>query len=107
MENSYLILGIICASVFTLLTRVIPFVFFENKKPTRTFKYIEMYMPSMIMVILIFYSLRNVDFMLYSYGLPEIVGILIAACVHIVFKQALLSIVIATIAYMYMVQVII
>lgn len=107
MSSKYLLIGIIVAFAATFLTRVIPFVLFANKKPGKTLRYIEIYLPVMIMIILVFYALRDVKFSIYPFGLPEIIGIILAVCVHLVARQALLSIVIATGAYMYIIQFIV
>lgn len=107
MSEKYLFIGIIVAFLATFLTRVIPFVVFAKRKPGKTLRYIELYLPVMIMIILVFYAIKDVGFSLYPYGVPELVGISIAMVVHLLFRQALLSIVIATAVYMFMVQVVI
>lgn len=104
MSEKYLFIGIIVAFLATFLTRVTPFVVFAKRKPGKTLRYIEIYLPVMIMIILVFYALRDVKFSIYPFGLPEIIGIVVAMSVHILTKQALLSIVIATTIYMYIVQ---
>ena len=104
METSYLVGAIFVASVMTYLTRIIPFWFFRKKEPSQLIKYIEWNMPVMIMVILIFYALRDVVWESYPYGLSEIVGVFIAVFVHVKFKNALLSIFLATFTYMILIQ---
>jgi len=61
-------------------------------------------MPLMIMVILIFYAIRDVNWSSYPNGLPEIIGIFTAMLFHLKFKNGLLSIFVATIFYMFLVQ---
>lgn len=107
MDNTYLFFGILVAFGATFLTRVIPFVWFSKRKPSPILGYIEISMPVMIMIILVFYAIRDLEFQLYPYGIPELIGIALAAIIHLVFKQALLSIVIATISYMVIVQFVI
>ncbi len=104
MSNSYLTISIAVAAFATYLTRVLPFVFFRKKEPSATLKYIEWNMPVMIMVILIFYALRDVSWSLYPYGISEIIGVLIAGALHIKYKNALLSIFVATVVYMFLIQ---
>ena len=104
METSYLVGAIIAASLMTYLTRVIPFVFFRKKEPTALIKYIEWNMPVMIMVILVFYALKDVKWEVYPYGTAEIIGVFVAAAVHVKFKNALLSIFLATLIYMILIQ---
>lgn len=104
METSYLIGAIFIASIMTYITRITPFLFFRKKEPSQLIKYIEWNMPVMIMVILVFYALRDVKWEAYPYGLSEIIGVFIAAAIHVKFKNALLSIFLATLTYMILVQ---
>lgn len=104
MESSYIIGSIIIATIATYLTRVIPFVFFAKKEPSALVRYIEWNMPLMIMVILIFYALKDVQWAQYPYGLAEILGITVAAFVHVRFGNALVSIISATAIYMLLIQ---
>jgi len=106
METSYLIGAIIAASFMTYLTRVIPFVFFRKKEPSALIKYIEWNMPVMIMVILVFYALKDVKWETYPYGMAEIIGVFVATFVHIKYKNALLSIFLATLTYMVLIRLI-
>ena len=104
MNNTYIIFGILVASLATYATRKLPFLIFDKKKPSPLIIHIETYMPQMIMVILIFYAIRNVEFGEYPYGISEIVGIIVAGAIHLKFRNSLLSIVIATTLYMFLVQ---
>lgn len=104
MESSYLIAGIVIATIMTYLTRVIPFLFFRTKEPSPLIKYIEWNMPVMIMVILVFYALKDVSWAIYPYGLAEIIGVGVTIISYLRFKNALLSIFLATIIYMILIQ---
>ena len=104
MQDSYIIGAIVVAMVATFATRIIPFLLFRSKEPSALMKYIEINMPVMIMVILVFYALKDVKWEQYPYGLPELLGVGIAMGLHLKFKNALLSIFIATLAYMLCVQ---
>ncbi len=104
METSYLVGAILVASIMTYFTRIMPFIFFRKKEPSAVIKYIEWNMPVMIMVILVFYALKDVLWELYPYGIPELIGIVVAGLLHIKYKNALLSIFVATLLYMVLVQ---
>ena len=104
MESSYLIGAIIVATVATYTTRIIPFLLFRNREPSPLIRYIELNMPVMIMVILVFYALKDVKWEVYPYGLAEIIGVGIAILLHVKFKNALLSIFAATLVYMVLIQ---
>lgn len=104
MESSYLIGAIIVASLATYTTRIIPFLLFRTREPSPLIKYIELNMPLMIMVILVFYALKEVKWESYPYGLAELIGVGVATLLHVRFKNALLSIFIATLVYMFLIQ---
>ncbi len=104
MQSSYLISGIAVAIIATYMTRVIPFVFFAKKKPSPLIRYVEWNMPLMIMVILVFYALKDVKWAQYPYGMAEIIGVIIAILVYTKFNNALLSIIISTATYMFLIQ---
>lgn len=104
MESSYLIGTIIVASIATYTTRIIPFLLFRTREPSPLVKYIELNMPLMIMVILVFYALKDVTWEIYPYGIAEIIGVIVAIALHVKFKNALLSIFVATLVYMFFIQ---
>lgn len=105
MNDTYLVIAIFVATLATFATRLIPFLFYAKKEPGETIKYIELYMPMMIMVILVFYAVRNVVFTEYPYGAPELIGIIVAGSLHLKFKNALFSVIVSTIIYMILIQV--
>lgn len=104
MESSYLIGAIIVASIATYTTRIIPFLLFRTREPSPLVKYVELNMPLMIMVILVFYALKDVTWEIYPYGIAEIIGVIVAIALHVKFKNALLSIFVATLVYMFFIQ---
>lgn len=104
MESSYLIGSIIVATLATYATRIIPFLLFRTREPSPLIKYIELNMPLMIMVILVFYAMKDVKWESYPYGMAELIGLSVAIVLHVRFKNALLNIFIATLSYMILIQ---
>ena len=104
MESSYIIGSIVIATLATYATRIIPFLLFRTREPSPLVKYIERNMPLMIMVILVFYALKDVRWESYPYGLAELIGVSVAILLHVKFKNALLSIFVATLTYMVLIQ---
>ncbi len=104
MTHEYLISAIVIATIATYITRITPFLFFGHKPPSAMIRYIEWNMPIMIMVILVFYALKDVKWTLYPFGLPEIIGVFVAVMMHLKYSNALLSIISATLIYMFLVQ---
>jgi branched-subunit amino acid transport protein AzlD len=107
MQAGYILLAILTATLATFATRVLPFLLFNKKqKPSELLQLFEKNMPLMIMVILVFYTVKDTAFGVYPYGASEILGILGAVILHLKFKNALLSIISATCIYMIALRVI-
>ncbi len=104
-KNIYTALAIIIIALVTFGTRFAPFVFFKENKPTPKFVlYMGSFLPPAVMAMLIIYSIRNVKFLNFPFGLPEILGILAVGIVHHLKSNYLLSIITGTIFYMVLVQ---
>lgn len=56
------------------------------------------------MVILVFYALKDVSWHAYPYGIAEIIGVGVTVGTYLKYKNALLSIFVATIIYMVLIQ---
>ena len=104
MSDSYIILSIIVAALATYATRKLPFLLFDKRQPGPMIGHIETHMPSMIMVILVFYAIKDVPFGESPYGVPELLGIVVAGAMHLWRRNALFSIISATMLYMFLVQ---
>ena len=72
---------IILCALGTMLTRFLPFLVFNPKKPT-----------------------PNVDVLHFAYGLPELIAIAVTISLHLWKRQMLLSIAGGTVCYMLLVQ---
>ena len=102
--NSYIVWAIIVMAVVNYFTRALPFLFFYKKKPPSFLLFLEKIFPPVIMTILIFYSLKDIDLTLKPYGFYEISAVVLTFLLHILFKNYLLSIIAPTIFYMALVQ---
>lgn len=100
------ILTIAICALGTMLTRFLPFfVFREGKETPPLVSYLGAALPSAIFAMLVVYSLRSVDVLTGSHGLPEAIAILITVGLHLWKRQMLLSIAGGTLCYMVLVQV--
>jgi branched-subunit amino acid transport protein AzlD len=88
----------------TLLTRAAPFLFFRKRKQPPLLQFVESYIPPMMMIILVVYSLKDVPFANAPYGIPELTALAVVAVLHLWKRNALLSIFGGTIFYMAVVQ---
>ncbi|MBU0924269.1 AzlD domain-containing protein [bacterium] len=104
MSNYEIYIAIAVMSVVNYFTRFFPFLFFRKNDLPPYILFIEKYFPSVIMTILIVYTLKDVDFVLFPYGLKELGGIIFTAALHLTLKNYLISIFAGTIFYMVLVQ---
>lgn len=99
------VLTIAICALGTMLTRFLPFfVFREGKETPPLVSYLGAALPSAIFAMLVVYSLRSVDALAGSHGLPEAIAILITVWLHLWKRQMLLSIAGGTLCYMLLVQ---
>ena len=90
---------IILCALGTMLTRFLPFLVFNPKKPTPKYiQYLGSALPGAILGMLVVYCLRNVDVLHFAYGLPVTISL------HLWKRQMLLSIAGGTVCYMLLVQ---
>ena len=101
------VLTIAICALGTMLTRFLPFfVFREGKETPPLVSYLGTALTSAIFAMLVVYSLRSVDVLAGSHGLPEAIAILITVGLHLWKRQMLLSIAGGTLCYMLLVQVV-
>lgn len=106
MNNTYLISAILVMSVVTLILRVLPFLIFGRKNyKSKYITYLGNTLPYAIIGMLVVYCLKEVNLLNYGKSLPEIISILVIGVVHIWKRNTLISILLGTILYMFLVQV--
>ena len=102
MHNVWII---VVASLVTILTRFLPFLIFRgDRKIPDIIVYLGKVLPYAIMGMLVVYCLKDISFLAAPYGIPELLGCLAVALLHIWKRNTLLSIGVGTVAYMLMVQ---
>jgi len=104
MESSYLLSAILVMVAINYLTRVLPFLFFRNRTTPAPVLFLERFFPPVIMTILVFYSLKDINFQSAPYGSYELSAVVLTITLHLIFKNYLLSIFGATLFYMGLVQ---
>jgi len=104
MHSNYIFNAILIMAVVNYFTRALPFLFFYKKEPPPFLLFLEKIFPPIIMTILIFYSLKGIDFSIKPYGLYEFLAVALTFLLHLIFKNYLLSIIVPTIFYMVLVQ---
>ncbi|PLY08072.1 MAG: branched-chain amino acid ABC transporter [Arcobacter sp.] len=104
MSNYEIYIAIAIMTLVNLFTRVFPFLFFRKNDLPKSLEFIEKFFPPIIMTILIIYTVKDVDFGIFPYGLKEMGAILFTGILHISLKNYLVSIFLGTIFYMALVQ---
>lgn len=102
----HLIAAIAIVALVTWGLRAFPFLVFGNKRLPQLVRYLGYALPPAIMVILVFYCIRNTSFGEYPYGLAEIISILLVILIHIKKKNMYVSIMAGTICYMLLIRTI-
>ncbi|MBQ8881708.1 MAG: branched-chain amino acid transporter permease [Oscillospiraceae bacterium] len=103
----YNIAMIAVMTLVTMSTRFLPFLIFgEKRKTPALITYLGRVLPCAIMGMLVVYCLKEVQPLAYPYGLPELLGIVFVAVLHLWKRNSLLSIGTGTIFYMVLVQVV-
>ena len=96
---------IILCALGTMLTRFLPFLVFNPKKPTPKYiQYLGSALPGAIFGMLVVYCLRGVDLLGPTHGLPELLAGAAVVGLNLWKKKTLLSIAVGTALYMVLVQ---
>lgn len=104
---NYLLLMIAVASLCTILLRALPFLVFGGKrKVPQIVEYLGNTLPQAIMVILVIYCIKGISLKMNPYGIPELLGILAVAVLHVWKRNILLSVGLGTILYMFLIQIV-
>lgn len=103
-DSPYLFLAMIVMAGCTFFLRALPFAVLRKIKGSRLLDYMGHTMPPGIMLILVVYSVSSIKFADYPFGLPAFISMFIVVIVHHVWRKALLSIVLGTVAHIMLLQ---
>lgn len=105
MPDLYAVSLIAVAAVVTALLRFLPFLIFgEHRKTPPIIEHLGKVLPYAIMGMLVVYCLKDMHLASAPFGLPEILGCVLVAVLHIWKRNTLLSIGSGTLFYMLLVQ---
>lgn len=94
----------VCALI-TAALRFIPFLVFGGKRKTPAFiAWLGKVLPFAIMGMLVVFCLKNVSVTAYPHGIPELIGVLTVALLHIWKRNTLLSITVGTVLYILLIN---
>ncbi|MDO4501063.1 MAG: AzlD domain-containing protein [Erysipelotrichaceae bacterium] len=97
--NSYYLIIIAVVALTTIFIRFAPFIIFKNGAP-KIVTDIGNMLPYAIMMMLVVYCLKNVNFFAGNHSLPEFIAVLFVILIHKLKHNVLLSIVSSTVLYM-------
>lgn len=91
----------------TVITRFLPFILFPADRPTPKYiQYLGKALPPASLGLLVVYSLKDVNILTGSHGIPELIAVITVLAVHLWKRQMLLSIAAGTVVYMVLVQLV-
>lgn len=95
------------AAFVTMATRFLPFLMFgRGKKTPDIILYLGKVLPYAIMGMLVVYCMKDVAFLQYPYGIPELLACAVVAALQLWKRSSLLSIGVGTVFYMALVQLV-
>lgn len=101
------ILLVAVSALVIMATRFLPFLIFgENRKTPPIIEYLGKVLPFAIMGMLVIYCMKDVAILTWPHGIPELIGCVIVAVLHIWKRNSLLSIGVGTVCYMLLVQLV-
>ncbi len=100
MPDSRILLTLAVIFAVTYALRLAPFVALATVRESAVVDYLARTMPLGVMAILVVYTLSEVEVTAWPHGLPEVAGVAVTAGLHLWWRNALLSIVGGTAAYL-------
>lgn len=88
----------------TFMLRSLSFIAFGSRPVPPIITYIGQVISPAIIAALIVYCFRNTVLLSYPYGIPEILATAICIVIHLWKRNAMLSIIVSTLAYMVFIQ---
>ena len=106
MNNTYILISIATMSLITIVLRFIPFLFLNDIKDYQTLNYLSNLLPCAIMAMLVVYCLRDINFSATRNYVPALISTFVVSISYIIKRNTLLSILLGTIIYMFLLQVV-
>jgi len=97
---------VVLFALIILATRAFPFALFSRRDPPRAIRFVEKYIPPMVMAILVVYCLKDIRWAVWPSGIREIAALALVSVLHVWKKNAMLSIFGGTAFYMILLQLV-
>ncbi len=86
------LLAVVLMALTILATRAFPFVLFSRRDPPAVIRFVEKYIPPMVMAVLVVYCLKDIRWSVWPSGIRELVSLAAVVVLHLWKKNAMLSI---------------
>lgn len=93
-------IGAAISALVIFATRLFPFALFSRREPPALLRFIEKYIPPMIMAILLVYCFNGVNFTVRPFALPHITALVVTVLTYLWKHNPLISIFGGTILFM-------
>ncbi len=104
-ENAHAMIVIVVMGLAVLATRIVPVLIFgRGEKVPEFIMYLGRVVPYTAMGLLIVYCLRDVPVLEAPHGLPEVISLAVVTLTYLWKRNSILSVVIGTALYMFLVQ---
>jgi branched-subunit amino acid transport protein AzlD len=100
MSLNLVLLAILISTLIIFSLRAFPFILFSKREPPEIVRFIEKYIPPMVMAVLVIYCLKDIHIESKPYGIPELVAIAATVVLHLWKKNSMISIFGGTILFM-------
>jgi len=104
LDTLHMLVTIAIVAIATFATRALPFICFGSRDPPAMLSTIEKNLPPMILLLLVIFCLKDVQWLSAPYGIPELFTIGVVSGLHFWKRNAMLSIFTGTVLYMVLVQ---
>ena len=107
LDTVHSLVIVLMVTLATQITRWTPVLLFsDGKKLPKVVEDLGRLLPPAMMGLLVVYSLRSVDILSGSHGLPEAIAVAATALLHLWKRNTLVSILAGTAVYMLLVQLV-
>ncbi|MCK9169419.1 MAG: AzlD domain-containing protein [Treponema sp.] len=100
LSLSAVVTATIVSALVILATRAFPFALFSRRNPPRIIRFIEKYIPPMVMAILVVYCLKDTCFTEKPWGIPSLTALALTIFLHVWKRNPMISIFGGTLLYM-------
>ncbi|MBQ0002134.1 MAG: AzlD domain-containing protein [Treponema sp.] len=94
------LIGTFISAAILYALRAFPFVLFSKREPPQIIRFIEKYIPPMVMAVLVIYCLKDINLLSRPFGLPELIALAFTVIIHLWKNNSMVSIFGGTILFM-------